>query len=67
LASFEYTKNLLVLKYILLVLPYSVLITVILVTLTNSIWDAGDGVGAWTGTAELLENPGFYTILRKSS
>jgi len=44
LLVFEYTKNLLVLKYIPLVLPYSILITVILVTLTNSIWGAGDGM-----------------------
>jgi Amt family ammonium transporter len=47
-----------------IVMTYSVLITMILVTLTNSIWDTGDGIGAWTDTAELLENPGFYTILR---
>ncbi len=54
----------LIIATITLVAAYSVLITVVLVTLTNSIWDAGDGIGAWTGTAELLENPGFYTILR---
>lgn len=54
----------LIVATITLVAAYSVLITVILVTLTNSIWDAGNGIGAWTGTAELLENPGFYTILR---
>ncbi|MCH9657425.1 hypothetical protein K0U27_01805 [archaeon] len=47
-----------------IVATYSVLITMILVTQTNLIWDAGDGIGAWTGTAELLEIPGFYTILR---
>jgi Amt family ammonium transporter len=49
---------------ITIVVTYSILITMILVTQTNSIWDTGDGIGAWTGTAELLENPGFYTILR---
>jgi Amt family ammonium transporter len=49
---------------ITIVVTYSILITMILMTQTNSIWDTGDGIGAWTGTAELLENPGFYTILR---
>ncbi|MDH3340993.1 MAG: hypothetical protein OEL84_06885 [Nitrosopumilus sp.] len=47
-----------------IVVTYSVLITMILVTQTNSIWDTGDGIGAWTGTAKLLKNPGVYTILR---
>ena len=49
---------------ITIVVTYSILITMILMIQTNSIWDTGDGIGAWTDTAELLENPGFYTILR---
>ena len=54
----------LIVATITIVTAYSVLITMILVTQTNSIWDTGDGIGAWTGTVKLLENPGFYTILR---
>jgi len=54
----------LIVTTITIVAIYSVLITMILVYLTNSIWDTGDGIGAWTGTAKGIENTSFYTILR---
>lgn len=53
----------LIVTTIILAAAYSVLITVILASQTNSIWDSGDGIGMWTGTAEGMERPGFYTIL----
>ena len=61
----ERTKNhSLIIATITLVAAYFVLITVILVSQTNSIWDSGDGIGTWTGTVEGMERQGVYNTLR---
>lgn len=42
---------------------YLVLTVMVLAVQTSSIWDAGDGIGEWTGTAEGMERAGFVHIL----
>ncbi len=42
---------------------YFVLIVMVLATQTHSVWDSGDGIGTWTGTAEGMERAGFVKIL----
>ena len=35
--------------------------------ITNHNWDAGDGIGSWSGTAEGMEESFFYDDLKNNS
>ncbi len=42
---------------------YFVVIVVVLTVQSTTMWDTGDGTGAWSGTADGLEGSGFANIL----
>ena len=52
----------LIITTVTLVAAYFVLTMMILAAQTASIWDTGDGIGEWTGTAEGMEKTGFEDI-----
>jgi len=56
----------LIIATITIVAIYFVLSIVILVNQTTSIWNTGDGIGAWTGTADGMEETGFDNILNNN-
>ncbi|MGY5147906.1 MAG: hypothetical protein ACW9W4_07905 [Candidatus Nitrosopumilus sp. bin_7KS] len=49
--------------FVTIAATYFVLIVMVLATQTHSIWDTGDGIGEWTGTAEGMERAGFASVL----
>ncbi|QLH06143.1 hypothetical protein [Nitrosopumilus ureiphilus] len=56
----------LIIATITIVATYFVLIMIVLVSQTTPLWDAGNGIGAWTGTAEMMEETGFDNILNNN-
>lgn len=57
-------KNLhVVVSAITIASAYLVLILMVLASQTISVWDTGNGVGTWTGTAEGMEKTGFANVL----
>ena len=45
---------------------YLALTILVLVAQSSHTWDAGDGIGAWTGTAEGIEESGFDNIFNSN-
>ena len=48
---------------VVLASAYFVLTTILVLSVTASVWNTGDGIGAWQGTVEGLEIPGFNDVL----
>ena len=49
--------------FVTIAATYFVLIVMVLATQTHLIWNTGDGIGEWTGTAEGMERAGFASVL----
>lgn len=56
----------LIIATITIVATYFVLVMMILTVQSTHVWDTGDGIGAWTGTAEGIEEKGFANIFNNN-